>query len=400
MAERKGISSILSRVKPAGEADKKPSNFDRLMKISPLDVEPNLATIAKQVSERSTGDVHRNGPPETSTGTGVRNRTPDEIVHRNRTPKPDDGVVHRNGPPERSTGTIVRNDQTMRTNEARCLLQEKPVIKTDKQRKLLAFLSANPSITATHAYISEARGQRKNTVRDNLNLFEAHGLITKKTVRIPGSGVALEILFRSTVTVHRNGPPETSTGTVHRTSPLKIDREDLNLSISQEDMAIQWPNLVRCGFGPEQLTQIERSLSRVGKPTDRIVQGLDHLEYALANDQLRDKAGQPVADPCSWAFRALAQNGYYRRPKGYASPEEQAAKDAEAEAKAIVAARQAAEQAQFETWRDGLSAEELSVVMRGHPGGSKEAWLKKTWRERFRADLASHSCPVATRPGG
>ena len=59
MAERKGISSILSRVMPAGEPAKKPSSFDRLMKVSPLDVEPNLATIAKQVSERSTGTVHR-----------------------------------------------------------------------------------------------------------------------------------------------------------------------------------------------------------------------------------------------------------------------------------------------------------------------------------------------------
>ncbi len=382
MTERKGISSILSRVKPVGESAKKPSNFDRLMKINPLDVEPNITTIAKQVSDQSTGTVHRNGPPETSTETGVRNRTPDEIVHRNRIPKPDAGAVHRNGPPKRSTENADRNDQKMSVNDSPCLLQEKPVIKTEKQRTLLAFLLANPSITTTHAYISETIGQRKNTVRDNLNLFEVHGLISKKTVRVPGSGVALEIRLLSTETVHRNGPPETSTETVHRNIPLKIDRKDLNLSISQEDMGIQWPNLVRCGFGLGQLAQIEGSLSRVGKPIDRIVQGLDHLEYELANDQLRDKSGQPVSDPCSWAFRALAQNGYYRRPKGYVSPEEQAAKDAEAEAKAVVAARQAAEQAQFEAWRDGLSPDELAAALRGHPGGPKDAWLKKVWRDR------------------
>ena len=147
-------------------------------------------------------------------------------------------------------------------------------------------------------------------------------------------------------------------------------------------MAIQWPNLSRCGFGPDQLAQIRGSLSRVGKPTDRIVQGLDHLEYELANDQLVDKSGQPVADPCSWAFRALAQNGYYRRPKGYVSPEEQAAKDAEEEARAVSLARQKAEQAQFETWKGSLSPEELEEAMVGHPGGPKEAWLKRIWRER------------------
>lgn len=115
--------------------------------------------------------------------------------------------------------------------------------------------------------------------------------------------------------------------------------------------------------------------------TDRIVQGLDHLEYELANDQLCDKAGQPVSDPCSWVFTALARTGYYRRPKGYVSPEEQAAKDAEAEAKAVIAARQAAEQAQFEAWRDGLSPDELADALRGHPGGPKDAWLKKIWRD-------------------
>jgi len=70
MAERKGISSILSRVKPVGEAAKKASSFDRLMKISPLDVEPNLATIAKQVSERSTGDIYRNRCTKSYTETG------------------------------------------------------------------------------------------------------------------------------------------------------------------------------------------------------------------------------------------------------------------------------------------------------------------------------------------
>jgi hypothetical protein len=147
-------------------------------------------------------------------------------------------------------------------------------------------------------------------------------------------------------------------------------------------MQTAWPSLARAGFGPEQLAQIETILAETGKPTDRVVQGLDHLEYELANDQLRDKAGQPVADPCSWAFRALAQNGYYRRPKGYVSPEEQAARDAEEEARDVTAARQQADQARYEAWRDGLTQDELAQAMQGHPGGPKEAWLKKVWKER------------------
>ena len=143
-----------------------------------------------------------------------------------------------------------------------------------------------------------------------------------------------------------------------------------------------WPNLARAGFGCEQLDQITAALAELGKPMDKIVQSLDHAEWELERGQMLDKDGQPVSDPCSWVFTALARTGYYRRPKGYVSPEEQAAKDVEAEAKAVIAARQAAEQAQFEAWRDGLSPEELTAALRGHPGGPKDAWMKKIWRDR------------------
>jgi len=166
----------------------------------------------------------------------------------------------------------------------------------------------------------------------------------------------------------------------------KIDRlEDLSISLLRELSSLTviqttWPHLARCGFGSEQVQQILENLQALGKSPDRLVQGLDHIEYELANDQLCDKDGQPVADPCSWAFRALAQNGYYRRPKGYVSSEEQAARDAEEEARAVIAARQKAEQAQFEAWRDGLSAQALEEAMTGSPGGPKDAWLKRVWK--------------------
>jgi hypothetical protein len=167
----------------------------------------------------------------------------------------------------------------------------------------------------------------------------------------------------------------------HDSAIVLIDRQK-NLSISSEVIETTWPNLARCGFGVEQIQQITTNLAAIGKPTDRIILGLDHLEYELANDQLVDKSGQPVADPCSWAFRALAQNGYYRRPKGYVSPEEQALQDAEAEAKSLVDARQRVETARFEAWKAGLSDEAMQEAMKGHPGGPKDAWLRKFWRER------------------
>ena len=180
---------------------------------------------------------------------------------------------------------------------------------------------------------------------------------------------------------HKDEPThDPTTGPTSDPTPLmKIDRK--NLSISLDVIRTTWPNLSRSGFGVEQVDQIVENLTATGKPTDRIVQGLDHLEYELANDQLVAKDGQPVADPCSWAFRALAQNGYYRRPKGYVSPEEQAAKDAEEEARAVITARQKAEQVRFEAWRDGLSPDELTKALKGHPGGPRDAWLKTVWKK-------------------
>jgi hypothetical protein len=161
----------------------------------------------------------------------------------------------------------------------------------------------------------------------------------------------------------------------------KEDRKKETLSISSERMAVTWPRLHRAGFGREQFGQILVALAELGKTVDKVVQGLDHAEWELAQGAMRDKDGQPVDDPCAWVFASLARTGYYRRPKGYVSPEEQAQRDAEEEARAVAVARQKAEQARFETWRDGLSPEELAKAMRGHIGGPRDAWLKVVWRK-------------------
>lgn len=164
-------------------------------------------------------------------------------------------------------------------------------------------------------------------------------------------------------------------------TPLKEDRKKETLSFSSERIALTWPTLARAGFGREQVEQIAAALAELGKPADKVVDGLDHAEWELAGGAMRDKDGQPVLDPCAWVFRSLARTGYYRRPKGYVSAEEQAVRDAEEEARAVASARQKAEQARFEAWRDALSPDELSRAMRGHPGGPRDAWLKAAWRK-------------------
>ena len=165
--------------------------------------------------------------------------------------------------------------------------------------------------------------------------------------------------------------------------PLKIDREK-NLSISQERVNVTWPTLAATGFGSYQIEQILQALTELGKPTDKIVQSLDHAEWELENGKMLDKAGSPVVDPCSWVFRSLVKTGYYRKPKGYISPEEQALNDSEETAKALLIARQRAEQAQFDAWKAGLTPEYLEAAMVGFVGGPKDQWLKAYWMKHYR----------------
>ena len=194
----------------------------------------------------------------------------------------------------------------------------------------------------------------------------------------------------------RRRPSQPATqSTTHRSGNVLKERQR-DLSLSSSVLATTWPNLTRFGFGSAQVDQIVENLTALGKATDRVLQGLDHAEWELEQGKMCDKTGQPVADPCAWVFQSLARTGYYRRPAGYVSPEEQAAKDAEEEARAVVAAQRKAEQAQFEAWRDGLSPEALQNALKGHPGGPRDAWLRNVWKER----LAREARRSPGKPGG
>jgi len=284
--------------------------------------------------------------------------------------------------------------------------QRKPLT-SPAQKTLANYFAVNGKHVATYQVISDETGIPYGSVRSVLEKFTAHGWLLK-TRWGGGRNSALELApsaflvglgsVDSAVKFSSQAQQSNSAGYADsavrllnsavelssQNAPLmKIDREDLNLSISLEVIRTSWPNLAQSGFGVEQVNQIVANLTATGKPTSRIVQGLDHIEFELAHDQMVDKDGQKVSDPCSWAFKALAQNGYYRRPKGYVSPEEQAAKDAEEEARAVITARQKAEQVRFEAWRDGLSPDEMAKALKGHPAGPRDAWLKSVWKKNL-----------------
>lgn len=277
-------------------------------------------------------------------------------------------------------------------------------LRTPTQKAVIHYFFTQGSHVSTYRIISLKTGVSQHTVRDVVTKLSRLGWLAKEDWYGPG-GRGLQFHFfpekvpahhmnpsdGSIIQSHQTSPSDKDVERIHQTMPsdkpigqnppYKEDRKIENLSISSERIALTWPNLRRAGFDREQLDQIALALTELGKPSDKVYASLDHAEWELEHGQMVDKEGQPVSDPCAWVFRSLARTGYYRRPKGYVSAEEQAARDVEAEAKAVVAARQAAETAQFEAWKSGLSETEKSEAMRGHPGGPKDAWLKRVWKK-------------------
>jgi len=266
----------------------------------------------------------------------------------------------------------------------------------NRQRAILEFLLKIKYWKGTTKGLAEATQVPAGTTKNIIHQFDSKGWINTKGWRngqragliistnepaIFGMHEVMQLPVHQVV--HDNKQLHVQ---LHEQVPIektsKIDRKDLNLSISLEDMNTHWTNLARSGFGPDQLAQIEGSLTRVGKSTERIVQSLDHAEWELEHGAMLDKQGQPVADPCAWVFRSLAQTGYYRRPKGYVSAEEQALRDEEEEAKAMSLAAKASAQARFQAWVDTRTPEQLEIALKGFPGGDRQAWLKRVWQEQ------------------
>ena len=277
------------------------------------------------------------------------------------------------------------------------LLDSPAAARTPAQRRVLNYFETHGSHVSNYDKIITETGLPYNTVRKGINKLIAAGCLSKTRW---SQGSARGLLFtyhgqtgqfnRAEQQGNSNGQndgaeqrgrtKEQDNGAEQRSTPLmKIDRK--NLSISLSTLQTSWPTLARAGFGLEQIEQIHAALAQLGKSPDRIVQALDHAEWELAEGKMLDKQGQPVADPCAWVYRSLASQGYYRRPAGYVSAEEQAERDAIEEAKALIRTRENARQERFRAWLHSLSGEEKENVLAGRIG-PEEAWLKKEWAKR------------------
>ena len=109
--------------------------------------------------------------------------------------------------------------------------------------------------------------------------------------------------------------------------------------------------------------QILTRLFQVGIGAENLAQGLTYAEWELEHRTMRDKNGEPVTHPLNWVFSSLARTGYYRRPQGYVSPQEQVEIDAAEENERVKKARDARKKSAFEAWCAGLSPEEKNVII-------------------------------------
>ncbi len=292
-------------------------------------------------------------------------------------------------------------------------LLPRPAHHTKNQRQLVAYLSANGNHITTYTLIAEETGIPVGTIRDVLRKFEHAGLI-RKSKHVQGGLQGLRLTLteafpapgapsvrasnasaqRSASTVEIRSLKERYSANPSVNAPEEGQARPLLppegeaarfrlLALTDEDLAFYYPSVARAGFGREQLGQVLTHLDRQGKSPERLFTALEHADFELAQGPLTDKDGQTVANPCGYLFNSLARTGYYRRPAGYVSAEEQASLDAEAEALAVKEVQERAGRAEFESWLAGLDQDGLALALEGCRG-PREQWLRHYYETQVR----------------
>ena len=338
--------------------------------------------------------------PVVNTPTGHPNRTPQQDSPTEQTPQPDSPSGLSNGTPQQDTPTGHPNINEGR--EPQNLLDQRTIpIKSKNHKYLYNFLIKHPDIVTNYENLHALTGIPIGTIRNALRSFERKDLIFKGTYRENNhKKQGIRIIVK-----HPNGTPQQDTPTGQATwtgqIPSKIDRfylssslgggsaegggqdqvsqsgadcDDKLLSLSDSDIEFHWPRLASYGFGGHQIRQIVSELKKVEKTREHVLRGLDHIEFEIEHDQLVDKNGAKVGKVCDWAYRSLAKNGYYRRPEGYVSPEEQADRDAAEAARQNKQAKYERAVAEFEEWRAEISEEKRQELLKGKRGPEQQ-WL-------------------------
>lgn len=171
------------------------------------------------------------------------------------------------------------------------------------------------------------------------------------------------------------------------------------LRLSDETFAEHWPDVFAIGFGTDEIRRVVESRRAVGKSNNRLVEGLDHADFALREQReghrvIRDGEGEEVRKLAGYVLNSLRKSGTYGMPDGYVSPEEQAEKDAVKKARRIMEARKAREEAEFQVWRGGLTPEEREAILKSKLPGTADSKLIYAWRKQVEETNTRQVRPV------
>ena len=289
---------------------------------------------------------------------------------------------------------------------------------TDTQERVLDYLIRQGNVVMAIAEMAKKTGVPYGSLRRSLSGLEVLGYFksryfqkgkingTEFTLNTAQCSAFLTAKTSQQTSEQTNGQTseQANEQTDEQTNASKIDRFRKTISIYEENKKLsgidnetfkfQYQNLDKIGFGVDQLRQIISKLEGAGKTVDRLQIALEHANYEWGRPQqlpLSDAAGNPILKPLDYVFATLARTGYYRRPEGYISPEEQAELDQEAELRALANVRERLEQAKFDAWLANLPDEELEKILEKRPGyrpgkpkgvtasTAELAWLKSHW---------------------
>lgn len=154
---------------------------------------------------------------------------------------------------------------------------------------------------------------------------------------------------------------------IDRKNTLSISSEERERNrleaLTETDIAFHWPKLAGNGLGTHQIRQIIQRLEQKNLPLSNVLQGLEHAEWELERGLMQDKDGKAVSLPANWVFSILAKQGYYPRPVGYVSPQEQAERDAAEERKRFATAQEERLKVECDVWIAGLSEDERRAIV-------------------------------------
>jgi hypothetical protein len=268
---------------------------------------------------------------------------------------------------------------------------------------VLKFIIMNLKRIISYDQISIQVKIPRGTVRGNVKTLTHLGFIRpypKRTGKIQGLSFKFNIkLCKLFCEVHGlEFPPSLiDTSYVQTTStptPPPCDQIERStytikekiMALTADDISRRYPKLAAHGLCPNQIRQFVSTLEKNDFSLTNLLPSLDHLNWELENGTLIDGTGKIVVKPLGYFYNSIAQNGYYRSPNGYVSPEDQIIFDQKNSAHAAKQAYDSAANDLFQLWMNSLESSEKEKILE-KKFGPEVQYLRHYWNENHKESM-------------